>query len=156
LKPLVIGIGNRLGGDDAAGLEVARLVRERAPAAEIVVHEREPSDLIALWDGAPLAVVIDAVEGGAPGRVHSFELSANEPIPGSWWRSRATSTHALQLAEVIEIARSLGRLPPRLVLIGVSGETFETGAQLSESVRRGIDVAATAVLTQLAVHRDRA
>jgi hydrogenase maturation protease len=156
LKPLVIGLGNRMGGDDAAGLEVARLVRERAPAAEIVAHEREPSDLITLWDGAPLAVVIDAVEGGAPGGVHTFELAADDPIPGSWWRSRATSTHALQLAEVIEIARSLGRLPPRLVLIGVSGETFETGAQVSEAVRRGIDVAATAVLTQLAVHRDSA
>jgi hydrogenase maturation protease len=123
---------------------------------EIVMHEREPSDLIDLWDGAPLAIVIDAVEGGAPGRVHSFELAAEEPIPSSWWRSRATSTHALQLAEVIEIARSLGRLPPRLVLIGVSGDSFETGDQMSESVRRGVEGAATAVLRQLAVHRGRA
>jgi hydrogenase maturation protease len=144
-----------MGGDDAAGLEVARLVRERAPAADVVTHEREPSDLIALWDGAPLAVVVDAVEGGAPGAVHTFELEADDHIPRTWWRSRATSTHALQLAEVVEIAHSLGRLPPRLVLIGISGETFETGAQLSESVCGGIDVAATAVLTQLAVHRDR-
>jgi hydrogenase maturation protease len=141
-----------MGGDDAAGLEVVRLVRERGCDAETMVHEREPSDLIALWEGAPLAIVIDAVEGGAPGTVHSFALSADEPIPGSWWRSRSTSTHALQLPEVIEIARSLGRLPPRLVLIGVSGETFETGGRLSASARRGIEAAATSVFTQLAVH----
>jgi hydrogenase maturation protease len=145
-----------MAGDDAAGLEVVRLVRERGCEAETMVHEREPSDLIARWNSAPLAIVIDAVEGGAPGSVHSFELSADEPIPRSWWRSRSTSTHALQLAEVIELARSLGRLPPRLVLIGVAGQAFETGAQLSESALQGIDVAATAVFTQLAAHRDRA
>jgi hydrogenase maturation protease len=145
-----------MGGDDAAGLEVVRLVRERGCEAETMVHEREPSDLIARWNCAPLAIVIDAVEGGAPGSIHCFELSADEPIPRSWWRSRATSTHALQLAEVIELARSLGRLPPRLVLIGVAGQTFKTGAQLSESALQGIDVAATAVFTQLGAHRDRA
>ena len=63
----VIGIGNPLRGDDAIGLLVARRVRELAdPEVEVMELEGEPARLIDAWQGAGLAVVVDAVKTGAP------------------------------------------------------------------------------------------
>ena len=63
---LVIGVGNRWRSDDAAGLEVARRLREAPPAgARVIEREGEPVDLIEEWSTAGEAIVIDAVSSGA-------------------------------------------------------------------------------------------
>jgi hydrogenase maturation protease len=143
---LVAGLGNRLRGDDAAGLEVARLIGERARNVLVVEHEREPTDLIALWEGARLAIILDALEGDEPGRIHRFEAGRDE-LPRR--PSASASTHALELAEVVELARSLGRLPDRLLVVGIEGEHFETGAGLSPQVAGAVAEAAELVLAEL-------
>jgi hydrogenase maturation protease len=143
---LVAGLGNRLRGDDAAGLEAARVVAERATDVLVVEHEREPTDLIELWDGARVAIVIDALEGNEPGRIRRFEADRDE-LPRRL--STSASTHALELAEVVELARSLDRLPDRLVVLGIEGERFETGAGLSPPVERAVEEAAELALAEL-------
>ena len=145
-ETLVIGLGNRLRGDDAAGPEVARLLRERAPEIRAVEHEREPSDLIELWADASLAIVIDAVHGEEPGRIHRVEVGREELRER---RSAGASTHALALGEVIELARVLDRLPSRLVVFGIEGTRFDTGADLSPAVRRGAVETVELVLAEL-------
>jgi hydrogenase maturation protease len=133
---LVIGIGNAARGDDAAGLIAAR----RLGGLE---HEGDPVGLLDLWDGADCAVVIDAVSSGAAaGTVHRFD-AAGAPLP-AWSRSSA-STHAVGLAEAIELARTLGRLPPRLVVYGIEGERFEAGTQLTPAVAAAVEAVAAAV-----------
>ncbi len=144
---LVAGLGNRLRGDDAAGLEAARLVRERVPDLLVVEHEREPTDLIDLWQGAKLAIVIDALQGDEPGRIHRLEVGRDE-IPER--PSPSASTHALSLAEVIELGRSLNRLPDRLVVVGIEGARFDTGTGLSPQVREAVEDAAELARTELA------
>jgi hydrogenase maturation protease len=145
-RPIVIGVGNRYRGDDAAGPEVARSLAERAPELDAVEHELEPSGLIELWTGRDLAIVADATRpAGEPGRVHRLEIGA-EPIPA---RVPATvSTHALDLAEAIELARSLDRLPDRLVVYAVEGASFETGAPLTPEVEAAVKSVVTAVLDE--------
>jgi hydrogenase maturation protease len=143
---LVAGLGNRLRGDDAAGLEAARVVAERTADVLVVEHEREPTDLIELWDGARVAIVIDALEGNEPGRIRRFEADRDE-LPRRL--STSASTHALELAEVVELARSLDRLPDRLVVLGIEGERFETGTGLSPRVERAVGEAAELALAEL-------
>ncbi len=143
---IVIGLGNRLRGDDAAGLEVARLVRERAPDVRAVEHEREPSDLIELWSDARLAIVVDAIAGEKPGGIHRLE-AGRDGLPAP--RSTGASTHALALGEVIELARALDRLPGRLLVLGIEGTRFDTGAGLSPPVTKATVEAAELVLAEL-------
>jgi hydrogenase maturation protease len=143
---LVAGLGNRLRGDDGAGLEAARLVGERAADILVVEHEREPTDLIELWEGTRVAIVIDALEGDEPGRIRRFEAGRDE-LPTRL--STSASTHALELAEVVELARSLDRLPDRLVVLGIEGERFETGTGLSPRVERAVGEAAELALAEL-------
>ena len=53
----VIGVGNAWAGDDAAGVLVARMVRDRAPdGVAVIEHEGEPTALLDAWEGARLAI----------------------------------------------------------------------------------------------------
>jgi hydrogenase maturation protease len=146
VETLVVGLGNRMRGDDGAGLEVARMVGERAPGVRAVEHEREPSDLIELWADAELAIVVDAVQGGEPGAIHRVAVGPAELRPRS---PAGASSHALGLGEVIELARALDRLPGRLIVFGIEGERFDTGAGLSVPARRAVAEAAERVLAEL-------
>jgi hydrogenase maturation protease len=130
---VVIGVGNAARGDDAAGLIAAR----RLGGLE---HEGDPVALLDVWRGAELAVVIDAVSSGAePGTVHRFDATA-EPLPAHLRGS--SSTHALGLAEAIELGRALGRLPARLIVYGIEGERFEAGTELTPAVAAAVEAVA--------------
>ncbi len=153
-RVVVIGVGNALRGDDAAGLEVARRIRSRskpvrAPAnAEIATleHEGEPLGLLELWDGARAAVLVDAFRSNAaPGTIHRVDASCMA-VPVAMQGSR--STHALGVGEAIEIARTLGRLPARVIVYGVEGLRFDAGGALSLEVRAVIDPLAETVLDE--------
>jgi len=136
-RRVVVGIGNAARGDDAAGLIAARRLRG-------LEHEGDPVALLDAWQGAEVAVVIDAVRSGAaPGTVHRFDASRT-PLPAALRSS--TSTHAVGLAEAIELGRALARLPPRLIVYGIEGERFDAGDGLTPAVAAAIGAVAAAVL----------
>jgi hydrogenase maturation protease len=130
---LVVGLGNAWRGDDGAGPAVARALGDDP---RVVVLEGEPIGLIEAWAGAQDVVVVDAVSSGAaPGTVHRLDAGA-APLPATLARG---STHAFGLAETIELARTLDRLPPRLTVYGIEGQDFRAGDQLSAPVRTAVD-----------------
>jgi hydrogenase maturation protease len=135
---VVIGVGNELRGDDGAGIEVARRVRELVDPRHVAVLEQhgEALGLIEQWDGYSAALIVDAIGAGAPaGSLRRVDAS-REPLPADLRSS--TSTHAVGVGETIELARAIGRLPQTLVLHGVQGEIFDTGSELSRAVRAAI------------------
>lgn len=145
---LVIGLGNRYRGDDAAGLCVAAGLRALSlPGVDVIEHEGESIDLIDRWPGASLVVLIDAMASVTPpGTIQRFDAHL-QPLPVQMFR---VSTHALSLAEVIELARAMGALPPKLVVYGIAGASFATGERLSPEVRRAIADVSTRVLQEIA------
>ena len=143
---LVIGLGNELRGDDGAGIEVARRLRGLAAEAGIDVRAQqgEPAGLINAWSGRKAVLIVDTMRSGAePGTICRFDASC-EPLPAQLRGS--SSTHALSLAEAIELARALEQLPPRAVVFAIEGQRFETGAALSDEVRAVIPKVAGMVL----------
>jgi hydrogenase maturation protease len=144
---LVVGIGNPDRGDDGFGSAVARRLRGHLPSA---VHVLERSgDTLALiedWGGIPIVIVIDALAPiSEPGQFHRLDL-ANSPLPIGF---APRSTHAFGVAETIELARSLGRLPPNLVAYLVEGGGFETGAPLSPAVANAVETVADRIVREL-------
>jgi hydrogenase maturation protease len=137
----LIGIGNRFRRDDAAGLEVARRLRLAGPpGVRFFEEEGEPATLIETWSDVEEALVVDAVSSGLrPGTVHRFDAIA-DPLPVEFFRP---STHAMGLAEAVELGRELNRLPERLVVYGIEGESFDTGEGLTPVVQ---DVVAQLVM----------
>jgi hydrogenase maturation protease len=146
-RRLFIGIGNPLRGDDAAGLLAARSLRQRgADGAEVHELEGEPVDLIEAWEGADLVLVADAVaSGGEPGEVHRIDAGAG-PLPAAL---ADPSTHALGVADAVELARALERLPRRLIVYGIEGASFEPGAERSAAVLAAVERVAEAAIGEL-------
>jgi hydrogenase maturation protease len=147
MNAVVIGVGNRYRGDDRVGLEVAEEVRARIPTGvATVVFEEEPSRLIDDWQGASTAIVVDAVAGlEEPGTVRRFDASREE-VPAEAFRS---STHAFGVAQTIELARALGRLPERVIVYGVAGADFRAGSSLMPAVHAAVADATGAILRDL-------
>lgn len=129
---LIIGIGNRARGDDAAGLVVA----ERLGLSErVIAHNGEAASLMQLWSQATEVVLVDAVTAGLPaGSVVEVDVG-RQPIPTGLCRS----THALGPAEALELSRVLGALPDVVTLYGIEGADFSPGGGLSPEVESAVD-----------------
>jgi hydrogenase maturation protease len=127
----IICVGNSIRGDDGAGPAAAERLRARG----VPVLVEEPANLIELWSGADDVVVVDTVQSGAqPGTVHRVDATS-EPLPAVL---RSGSTHLLGLADAVELARVLGRLPERLRILGIEGGSFGWGDPLSAEVEQAV------------------
>lgn len=146
---LVVGVGNPSRGDDAIGPLVAeRVARLGLAGVEVVTHD-EPLALVEHLAGHEDVVVVDAVRsrGGRPGTVHVIRVGSTplrrDPV--------ALGTHGLGVAEAVELARALGRLPQRLTLVGVEVQDVEVGAAVSEQAGDVLEDAVRAVVESLRV-----
>ncbi len=135
--PLVLALGNHDCGDDAAGLEIARRLRERGlPPDRFMAAPRSPLD----WEdiaraGRPVLILDSVFSGSPPGTIFLA------PIPGTSLRPRgaaALSTHGIGLLESLRLAQALGTTLPRLVLVGIECGDVTPGAPLSPAVEIAI------------------
>jgi hydrogenase maturation protease len=130
----VIGVGNPWRRDDGAGPALAQR------CGGLVTSD--PAELLDLWQGARWAIVVDAAASGAPpGTIHRFDAT-EAPLPA--WSTRS-STHAFGVADAVELARALDRLPTRLEVLAVEGADFTVGTGLSTAVDRAVDALADAL-----------
>jgi len=148
--PIVIGIGNPDRGDDAVGVQVARQVARQVAAERLGVLTLEfddPSEALNAWEPEDTVVVADAIRsGGEPGDIHVVDVLEQKLPAGNW---SAGGTHALGLAAVVELARSLDLLPKRLVVVGIEAGQFDHGAPMSEAVQAALPTATDAVFTAI-------
>lgn len=138
--PLVIGVGNELRHDDAAGIQVVRRLRERGPEPELALCELqgEPTRLLDAWRDSASVVLVDTMRSGAPaGTIRRIDAS-RAPLSAPQLGRGASSSHAVGLAETIELARALDRLPSRVIVYAIEGRRFEAGSGLSKEVRAGL------------------
>jgi hydrogenase maturation protease len=131
---LVIGLGNPLRGDDAAGrIVAARLKRKNRRFLRVAEALGEGADLLELWAGSGKVIVVDAVDsGGKTGMIHRFDAN-RQALPV---RFGGSSTHAIGLGEAVELARALNQLPSRLIVYGIEGRQFDMGSKPSAEVKR--------------------
>ena len=154
LTAVVIGVGNPYRLDDGVGPAVIDLLREAGLPGEVLAEsDGEVSQLLHLWTGADLAVVVDAVRvrDPVPGRVHRRELSGLSR-PGA---STATS-HAVDLGEAVALGRALDRLPGTLVCYAVEVEQTGFGRGLTPPVRAAAQALASTIGALLAADADPA
>ncbi len=145
---LVVGIGNPFRGDDGVGPYVAeRVAALHLPDVEVVV-EADPLELLDLLDKPGALVVLDAVAPqGDPGRVTVWTV---DDLPGPRASGPPNGTHGLGVLETLALARALGRLRARVVIVGVEAASDQPGASLSSEVRARLDDAVDAVRAAVA------
>jgi hydrogenase maturation protease len=153
-RVLVVGIGNPDRGDDGLSAAIIGRLRGRIPdGVRLLARNGDPLALIDEWDECDAVILIDAAMAiNEPGRVHRLDLSADS-LPLGWLQ---TSSHAFGLAETVELARNLGRLPDNLVVYLVESKSFETGAPLSPAAADAVDQVAERILADLTASFARA
>ena len=111
----VIGVGSEFRGDDGAGPAVISQLRGQAPAGtELLICDGEPTALMEAWDGARLAIVVDAVAGasGQAGTLHRILLAGPGSDPGALSGARSggrASWHGPGVRIAADLGRVLGR-----------------------------------------------
>ena len=145
-RVMVAAVGCEYRGDDAAGPAVLDRVGE-LDGVDMLGALGSPLDLLGAWDGADLAIVVDAVEGAdAPGGVCIIDVDMTS-VPDVSDRTRSiASSHGLGVIAALRIAGAMGTAPERVLLVGVSGEDFDGSAGLSPAASRAVELAAQRVV----------
>jgi hydrogenase maturation protease len=142
---LVAGVGNIFLGDDGFGVAVARRLARRDLGAGVDVADFgiRGMDLAYALQGEYDAVVFvdTAPRGEAPGTLSVVEpeLDPNEVV---------IDTHGMDPVRVLGLARELGRIPERVLIVACEPERIVHGehdddllAELSAPVRAAVDEA---------------
>ena len=144
-KFVIVGIGQTMRGDDAAGLEAVRLWQKNFPATAADPRVRveqagmpglELIDLLANADGA---LLVDAVQSGvAPGTLHMVK-----PEQVASFDTGSGSAHGWGVAETLALARELRyALPEQIVILGIEATSFGVGTPISRPVADSLTKAA--------------
>jgi len=118
MKTIVLGVGNRILGDDGVGVHVANELRNHVKNTNVVIDEATTGgmNLLDLIIGYDKAIIIDAVktEYGRNGDVKRIPLTEFSTM-------HSCNPHDVSLTEAIEMAKRMGedRIPGEIVVIGV-------------------------------------
>ncbi len=149
----VVGAGNEFRGDDAVGLMVLKSLKEKVPSEEscgadvkTVELTGDQSHLLELMQSTDAMIIVDAVQSSAPaGTIFRVDAS-DDPIPKNFF---SFSTHSIDSAQAIELARALDRLPAHIFIYGIVGKDFSYTAKLSAEVRESIKAVQTKIMNDI-------
>lgn len=143
----VIGIGQSLRDDDAAGLEAVRVWQKQYPASASQVSvescELPGVALLDLLEGVQAAILVDALHSPAATK-RLVRLSPDELAA---FTTDAQSAHGWGVAETLALGLKL--FPElgtcRISLIGIVGSQFEMGTGISPDVQASMGAAAALI-----------
>lgn len=134
---LVLGLGNLLMNDDAAGLHAVYALQQRYPDREnfqIVDGGTLGLDLLGHVAWADKLLLLDAINiNVAPGTV---ALIAGEDINPIF--SQRISPHQVNLKDLLEAAELIGDRPADVELLGIQYQNVHMEMTLSDAVVKGL------------------
>jgi hydrogenase maturation protease len=148
-KPLIIGIGNTLMGDDGAGPYVISLLEQKSDIdADLLILATPGFALMTHFQGRSTVVIVDAASFEAiPGTVARITRDMIGKKPGSRF-----SLHDIDPFAVYDWAKTLGLAPKELVVYAIRFETIVPCQGLSPSVETGARRTADLIAEELSGH----
>lgn len=132
----VIGVGNRLRGDDAVGpLLIDELARQDELDIELIDAGSDTLGVLEYLDGRDSVIIVDACQMGRdPGDVVMFDPEEASLVLDQ----EQLSLHGLGLAEALRMAESLEMLPQQLKIIGIQPLSIQLNGAISTPVKKGM------------------
>lgn len=136
---LILGVGNILLTDEGAGVRALELLEDRytfPPQVELLDGGTSGLELLPALDHRTHVYIIDVVQQKdlKPGQIMILDLAQS---PG-YFRQKI-SPHQLGLSEVLAVAEMSGSLPPNITLLGIRPQSLETGLELTQTIRDGLE-----------------
>lgn len=138
-RVLIVALGNPLRCDDGVAWHAAELLeRDLAPSrAEILcVHQLMP-ELAESLSRADAVVFLDAACDGAPGQIVLREVCADRDATGF--------SHGNTPGRIVALCEEIYGVRPRAHAVTLTGESFDHGDELSETIRNSLPRLVTAV-----------
>ena len=133
----VIGIGQSLRGDDAAGLEAVQQWRKKFPETasrsdvRIETSELPGLALLDMFSDVNAAILVDAIQSCAnPGTI--YRLNENQLAS---FTSDSKSAHGWGVAETLRLGHQLMDATPNIRIVGIEAEQMNMGAGLSKAIK---------------------
>ncbi len=133
----ILGVGNVLCTDDGLGpMAVDRLSRDYSASEGIAVLDGGTLglSLLPIIEDSDQVLIVDAVRMDAPAGTLVF-LEGADVLPAVRLR---LSVHQVGVADLLDAARIRGRLPRKLLLLGLVPESIELGYELSAAVSEAL------------------
>lgn len=136
-KILIIGMGSRYGGDDQIGLTLADQLQKNLKNESKINHEIEiwksqddPLNILEKWAHRQLVVIIDAFydESSPIGTIKIWDENSLLTT------SLRTSSHVINLTELIQLGKTLGQFPQKLIIIGIKSQNFKKGEVIHQKI----------------------
>jgi hydrogenase maturation protease len=161
---VIIALGQELRGDDAAGLAAVRCWQEVFPAqghasgVRIELAGLAGLSLLDLLQGAEAAILVDAVQSGAPaGKLHL--IRASDLAQGTL---RSGSVHGFGVLEALALGQALAASgsfsvpsPERIMIVGIEAGCLDLGEELSPEVQAALPAAARLIQEQLLAFQEQ-
>ena len=133
-KPLILGVGNILLGDEGVGVRIAQALEKRPEILshfDVVDGGTCGMELLDDMANREYIIIVDAVLANkAPGEIIVLH---DEQVPVFF--SRKISPHQLGICDVLSALKLTDEFPKNLCLIGIQPETLEPQIALSEIVQ---------------------
>ena len=155
-RPVIIGIGNSLMGDDGAGPAVISLLQEKLANTDIIARvemiclETPGYSLLSYISLQDFVIIIDAAcFGGYPGEVRRFILE-DITLPVAIEHSEL-DLHSSDIFKVCHYARQLKLAPANLLFFGIQLVSIQPGTALSPEMSAGVQQTALLIRKELSI-----
>ena len=148
MRAVVLGIGNTILTDEAAGVRAVELLEQRYQIPDdVLVIDGGTSGMEMIEDLSDLdfLIVIDVVKtGAAPGTVVKI---AGDEIPVFF--RRKLSPHQIALPDVLASLELLDSMPKEIVVLGVEPISLELGMEMTATIAEQVPVLVEMAVTEL-------
>ena len=148
MRAVVLGIGNTILTDEAAGVRAALALEQayKVPANVLVIDGGTSGmEMIEDLSNLDFLIVIDVVKtGAAPGTVVKI---AGDEIP-VFFRQKL-SPHQIALPDVLASLELLDTMPKEIIVLGVEPISLELGMEMTATIAEKVPVLAAMAAAEL-------
>ncbi len=141
---LVVCLGNEDRQDDAIGPHLGKFLQQKnLPGIEVVIVRDDPTPLADALRDHPRIVILDAIPGEQPGRVHCVRAEdVKTRLPST------LSSHGINILDFIRTVAALEGSPKQIYILAIEGRHFGFGP-LSPSLQARLPEIQSQVLHHL-------
>ena len=141
-KTLIIGVGNPILSDDAAGIRVGQYLKQRFPDLEVIETSEYGIGMLDYVTGYDRLVIIDSIKtGGQVGEVYKLELADLNPA------SYYPTSHGVDIATAFKLGQKLGyKIPGHICIYAIE---VADNTSFSESCTAAIEASLPSIAEQI-------